>query len=143
MVCRDQRGGGHGRVLVDNACLDKALDGLHGRGIDYSAEGADRIWAVYDIATDGGVLHDGGSDHDDIVGRASELFDDEIDHLAEGGIFVLEELRDAEEEGRGFLSSPALAREEKQSKLCENLPDVSHHLHMHRLAITYHSAFPW
>jgi hypothetical protein len=122
VVCRDEGGGGHGRILVNNARLDKALNGLHGRGIDDSAEGADRIRAVYDVAADGGVLHDGGGDHDDIVGGPSQLLDDQVDHLAEGGILVLEELGYAEEEGRGFLASPALAGEEQQCELGQDLP---------------------
>jgi hypothetical protein len=86
---------------------------LYGGGVNDSAEGADRIRAVYNVAADRGVLHDGRGDHDDIVSGASELLDDQVDHLAERGIFVLEELRDAKEEGGGFLSSPTLTREEQ------------------------------
>jgi hypothetical protein len=117
VVCGDEGGRGHGGVLVDHARLDQTLDGLYRGSVDYAAQGADGVRAVYDVAGDGGVLHDGGGDHDDIVGGASELLDDQVDHLAEGGILVLEELRDAEEERRGFLASPALAGEEQQGQL--------------------------
>jgi hypothetical protein len=117
MVRRDEGGRGHGGVLVDYARLDETLDGLHGRGVDDAAEGADGVGAVYDVAADGCVLHYGGGDHDDIVGGASELLDDQVDHLAERGILVLEQLRYAKEEGCGFLASPALSGEEQQGQL--------------------------
>jgi hypothetical protein len=84
---------------------------LYGGGVDDAAEGADGIWAVYDIAADGGVLHDGRGDHDDIVSGASELLDDQVNHLAQGRIFVLEELGYAEEECCGLLSTPTFASE--------------------------------
>jgi len=125
VVRRDECRRGDRGVLVDNARLDETLDRLHGGGIDDSAEGADRIGAVHDIAADRSVLHDGGRDHDDIVGRARQLLDDEVDHLAERGILVLEELGYAEEEGGGFLASPALAREEQQCELRQDLAIVS------------------
>lgn len=117
VVRGDEGGRGHRGVLVDYARLDETLNGLYGRGVDDAAEGADGIWAVHDVAADRRVLHDGRGDHDDIVGGARKLLDDQIDHLAERGIFVLEQLGDAEEEGRGFLPAPALAGEEQQGQL--------------------------
>jgi hypothetical protein len=113
VVRRDEGGRSYRGVLVDNARLDKTLDRLDGGGINNSAEGADRIGAVYDVAADRGVLHDRRCDHDDIVSGAGQLFDDQIDHLAERGILVLEQLRYTKEERGGFVSSPALAREEQ------------------------------
>ena len=98
---------------------------MHGRSIDDSAEGADRIGAVYDVAADGGVFHDRGRDHNDIVGRTSQLLDDKVHHLAEGGILVLEELRYTEEECCSFLSSPALTGEEQQCELGQDLSPLS------------------
>jgi hypothetical protein len=121
VVGRDEGGRGDGGVLVDNARLDEALNGLHSRGVNDAAEGADGIGAVYDVAADGRVLHDGRGDHDDIVGRARELLDDQVDHLAQRGILVLEELGDAEEEGRGFLAAPVLAGEEEEGQLGQDL----------------------
>tara|TARA_R110002003_G_scaffold122_7_gene11061 strand:- start:16784 stop:17230 length:447 start_codon:yes stop_codon:yes gene_type:complete len=125
VVRRNERGGGYGGVLVDDARLDEALDCLYGGGVDYSAEGADRIGTVHDVAANRRVLHDGRGDHDDIVGRASELLDDQVDHLAERGIFVLEELRYAKEERGGFLPSPTLAGEEQQCELGQDLSSLS------------------
>lgn len=125
VVGRDERSRGDGGVLVDYARLDQTLDGLDGGSVNDTAESADRIGAVDDVAADRGVLHDGGSNHDDIVGRACELLDDEVDHLAERGIFILEELGDAKEEGGGFLPAPALAGEEQQGELGEDLADMS------------------
>jgi hypothetical protein len=113
-------GRGDGGVLVDDARLDETLNGLDGRGVDDTAQGTDGVCAVDDVAADGRVLHDGRGDHDDIVGRAGELLDDQVDHLAERGIFVLEELGDAEEERGGFLAAPALAGEEQQGELGED-----------------------
>lgn len=121
MVGRDEGSGGDGGVLVDDARLDEALNGLYGRGVDNATEGANGVGAVDDVAADRSVLHDGGGDHDNIIGRGGELLDDEVDHLAQRGIFVLEEFRDAEEEGRGFLAAPALAGEEQQRQLGEDL----------------------
>lgn len=42
-----------------------------------------------------------------------------MDHLAQAGILVLEELRDAEEEGRGFILGELLAGVEKKGDLGE------------------------
>lgn len=117
MVCGDECGGGHRGVLVDNASFNESLDGLHSGGVDDTAEGADCVWSVHNVAANGGVFHDGGGDHNNIVGRACELLDDQVDHLAKRSILVLEELRNAKEESGGFLSSPALASEEQQSQL--------------------------
>lgn len=120
VVRRDEGGGGYRGVLVDNARLDETLDGLDGGGIDNAAQGADGVGAVDDVAADRGVLHDGGGDHDHVVSRAGQLLDDQVNHLAQRGIFVLEQLGDAEEEGGGFLASPALAGEEQQRELGED-----------------------
>lgn len=122
VVGRDEGGRGYRGVLVDNARLDETLDGLYGGGIDNAAQGTDGVGAVDDIAGDGGVLHDGRGDHDHVVGGASELLDDQVDHLAQRCILVLEQLGDAEEEGGGFLTSPALAGEEQQGELGEDHP---------------------
>lgn len=97
MVRRDESGGGYGGVLVDNARLDETLDCLHGGGIDNAAQGTNSVCAVDDIAADGDVLHDGRCDHDHVVGGASELLDDQVDHLAQRSILVLEQLGDTEE----------------------------------------------
>jgi hypothetical protein len=141
VVGRDEGGRGDGGVFVDNARLDEALNRLHSRGVNDAAEGADRIGAVYDVAADGRVLHDGRGDHDDIVGRARELLDDQVDHLAQRGILVLEELGDAEEEGRGFLAAPVLAGEEEEGQLGQDLDALAGACRclLHR---TYHAAFP-
>jgi hypothetical protein len=117
VVRRDESGRGYGGVLVDDARLDETLDCLHSGGIDDAAQGTDSVCAVHDVAADRDVLHDGRCDHDHVVGRAGELLDDQVDHLAQRGILVLEELRDAKEQCGGFLASPALAGEEQQREL--------------------------
>lgn len=42
-----------------------------------------------------------------------------MNHLAQAGILVLEELRDTEEEGRGFVGGKLLPRVEEESYLGE------------------------
>ena len=93
-----------------------------GEGISYinnATQGADGIGAVDGVGAAAGILHDGAGDHDDVLGGAGELLDDEVNHLAQAGILVLEELRDAEEE-RGRLSGgELLARVEEEGDLGE------------------------
>lgn len=125
MVRRNERCRGYGGVLVDNARLDETLNCLYGGSIDDAAQSANSVRAVYDIAAHRGVLHDGGCDHDDIVSGASELLDDQIHHLAERRILVLEKLRDTKKQRCGFLASPALAREEEQCELGEDHSTLS------------------
>lgn len=87
--------------------------------INDSAERADRIRSVEDVAAHGCILHDGARDHDDIVGGAGHLLEDEVNHLAEGGILVLEQLRDAEEEVGCFVLGEFLSSKYEESDLCE------------------------
>ena len=120
VVRRDESGGGYGGVLVDNARLDETFDRLHGGGIDDAAQRTDSVGAVYDIASNGGILHDRGCDHDHVVSGAGELLDDQVHHLAERCILVLEQLRDTKEECGSFLTPPAFAREQEQCELGED-----------------------
>lgn len=55
------------------------------------------IGPVNRIGAPSRILHDRTGDHNDIFGGAGKLLDDEMDHLAEAGIFVLEQLRNTEE----------------------------------------------
>ena len=66
-----------------------------------------------------GILHDAARDHDDILGVLRKLLDDEVYHLPEGGIFILEQLGDAEEEGGGFGGGELLAGKEEECDLGE------------------------
>jgi hypothetical protein len=80
---------------------------LYGGGVNDSAEGADGVGAVDNLAADGHILHYGSGDHDHVVGGARELLDDEVHHLAEGGVLVLEELRDWMYSVYGFVAACA------------------------------------
>lgn len=95
--------------------------GKLGRGsyINNATEGADRIRAEDHVGAAASILHDGARDHDDVLGGAGQLLDHQVDHLAETGILVLEELRDAEEERRGLVGRELLARVEEESDLGE------------------------
>ena len=93
--------------------------GWLGSYINNATEGADRIRAEYYVGTTAGILHDRASDHDDVLGRAGELLDHQVDHLAETGVLVLEELRDAEEEGCGLVCRELLARVQEEGDLGE------------------------
>lgn len=66
-----------------------------------------------------GVLHDTARDHDDILRRVRQLFDDKVDHLPERGILVLEQFADSEEEGGGLVGGKLLAGEEEERDLGE------------------------
>lgn len=87
--------------------------------INNAAQRADGVGAVDGIGAAARVLHDGACDHDGVLGGAGQLLDDEVDHLAQAGIFILEELRDAKEEGRGFGGREFLSRIEEESNLGE------------------------
>jgi hypothetical protein len=119
VVGRDESSRRDGGSLVDNGRLDVALDGLDGRGVNDAAQGSDGIGAVDDVAADSSVLHDAAGDHDDILSRVGELLDDQIDHLTEGGILVLEQLGDAKEEGSSLILRKLLAGEEQQREFGE------------------------
>ena len=56
----------------------------------YAAQRPDSVRSVYDIASHCRVLHYAARNHDNILGGTGQLLDDKVDHLAEGGILVLE-----------------------------------------------------
>lgn len=103
-VIRGHKGGrGDGGSLVDDGRLDVALNGLDSGSVDDTTQSSDGVGTVYDVASDSRILHDTAGNHNDILGGVGKLLDDQVDHLAEGGIFVLEQLGNAEEEGGGFI----------------------------------------
>lgn len=87
--------------------------------IDNTAQCPDSVWPEDDVGAAAGILHYGTRDHDDVLCRAGQLLNDEVDHLTQAGILVLEELRDTEEEGRGFILGKLLASVEKKGDLGE------------------------
>jgi hypothetical protein len=93
--------------------------GWGGSYINNATEGADRIRAEDHVGAAAGILHDGARDHDDVLGGAGQLLDHQVNHLAETGILILEELRDAEEERRGLVGRELLARVEEEGNLGE------------------------
>jgi hypothetical protein len=60
--------------------------------INNATEGADRVRAEDHVGAAAGILHDGARDHDDVLGGAGQLLDHQVNHLAETGILILEEL---------------------------------------------------
>lgn len=80
----------------------------------YPAQRSNGVCPVNNIASHGCVLHNTAGDHDDIFGGIGELLDDKVDHLAQGGIFVLKQLRNAKEERGGFICREPLAGEEEE-----------------------------
>lgn len=87
--------------------------------VNNSAEGTDGVGTVNSIATTTSILHDCAGDHDDVLGGLGELLDDKVHHLAQAGIFVLEELGDSKEESSGLILREHLASVEQESNLCE------------------------
>ena len=85
----------------------------------YATQRPDSVRSVYNIASHRCVLHYTARNHDDILGGTGQLLDDKVDHLAEGGILVLEQLGDAEEEVGGFPGRELLTSEEEEGNLCE------------------------
>lgn len=85
--------------------------------IDNTAKRPDGIGSEDDVCAAASVLHDGTRDHDDVLGGAGQLLDDKVYHLSQGGIFVLEQLRDAEEEGGGFVGGELFARVDEEGDL--------------------------
>ena len=55
----------------------------------------------------------------------SQLLYDQIYHLPQGGIFVLEQFRDAEEQCGSFIGREFLASEQEYSDLSEKRPTSS------------------
>jgi len=89
--------------------------------INDSTQRSNRIRPVHDITPYRcGVFHDTAGYHDHILSLLAQLFDHEIHHLPEGSILVLEELGDAEEEGRSFLLWELLASKEEEGDLGED-----------------------
>jgi hypothetical protein len=85
----------------------------------YATQCPDSVRSVNNITPHRRVLHDAARNHNNILGGTGQLLDDKVDHLAEGGIFVLEQLGDTEEEVGGFPRRELFAGEEKQSDLGE------------------------
>jgi len=90
-----------------------------GSYINNATEGADRIRAEDYVGATAGILHDGARDHNYVLGGTGQLLDHQVNHLAETGILVLEELRDAEEERCGLVGRKLLARVEEEGDLGE------------------------
>jgi len=87
--------------------------------IDNATQRPDGIGPVDGIGAAARILHNGACDHDDVLGRVGKLLNDEVDHLAQAGILVLEELRDTKEERRGLFGRELLARVEEEGNLGE------------------------
>lgn len=87
--------------------------------VDDAAQGSDGVGPENSVVAASGVLHDGASDHDNILCRIGQLLNDEVDHLSEAGILVLEQLRDAEEQCCGFIRWELLPGVEEKRNLGE------------------------
>lgn len=85
--------------------------------INDPAQGSNSIRPVNHVCATASILHNGTCDHDNILGGVGQFLDNKVDHLSQAGIFVLEELRDAEEQGSGFVRRELLARVKKKGNL--------------------------
>lgn len=90
--------------------------------VDDATQGTNGIGPEDRLGTTARVLHDRARHHYYVLGGASKLLDDEVHHLAEARILVLEELRDAEEEGGGFVPRELLPRVEEERDLGQEYP---------------------
>lgn len=87
--------------------------------VDDATQSTNGIGSEDCVCATSSILHDRTSDHDDILSRVGQLLDDKVDHLAETGILVLEQLRDTEEEGCSFVRGELLSRVEQKGDLGE------------------------
>lgn len=78
--------------------------------IDNTAQCSNSIGSEDNICATTGVFHNRAGNHDGVISGAGQLLDDKVYHLPQAGIFVLEELRDTEEESGGFVCRELLAR---------------------------------
>lgn len=133
MVGGNKGSGRDAAVLVDNGSFEEAFYALNHLRVDYPADCPDRVRTVDDLEVWLHVLHNGGCDHEYILCYFGQLFDDQVDHLAESGlrtrierietsqhsteillktathIFVLKQLCYPEKQGRSLLGPEALA----------------------------------
>lgn len=77
--------------------------------VNDTTERTNCVWSVDGICATTRILHDCARDHNNILRRMRQLLDGEVDHLSKAGIFVLEELRDAEEQCGGFIGRESFA----------------------------------
>lgn len=83
--------------------------------VNDTAQRPDGVRAEDGIGTTASILHNSASDHDDVLGRVGQLLNHQMHHLPQAGIFVLEKLRDTEEQGRCLRSRELLTRVEEKS----------------------------
>ena len=117
MVGRDQSRGGDRGGLVDNGGLDQSLDTLDCRAINDAAQRPDSIGPVENVASNRSVLHDNTGGHDHILRGIDKFLQNQIHHLSQRGVLVLEQLGDAEEEGGGFVRGELLPGEDEDGDL--------------------------
>ncbi len=72
-----------------------------------------------DLAIDAGIFDDALRNHNGIGCGRRQVLEDQVHHLAQRRVLVLEELRDAEEEVRRFLWRELLLREKEERDLGE------------------------
>src|SRR3954453_14024969 len=83
----------------------------------YSTKRPNRIGPIYVFTSEIAILHDNACRHDDIFGCVCKLFQDEVDHLPQRRIFVLEKFRYAKEKRGSFGGWKLLAGKEKHGNL--------------------------
>ncbi len=93
--------------------------------INDTAQRANGVGPVDYLGAATGILHDRARNHDNILCRACQLLDDEVYHLAQARILVLEELRDAEEERGSFIGREFLAGIQQEGNLGQEDPASS------------------
>ena len=83
-------------------------------GINNSTKRTDSICSIDNITAHLTILHDTACHHDNILGSVGQLFDDQVYHLAQASVFVLEQFGDTKEQRSGFVGGESFAREEQQ-----------------------------
>lgn len=81
------------------------------------AKRPNRICPVQNITANRGILHDNTGGHDRILCRLRQVLENQIHHLSQRGILILEELRNAKEQRRRLVRRELLPGEDEDSNL--------------------------
>lgn len=77
----------------------------------------DRIRPIQNITTNSRILHNNTRRHNRILRGICQLLQDQIDHLSQRGVLILEQLRDTEEKRGGLVRRELLPGEQENGDL--------------------------
>lgn len=87
--------------------------------VDNAAERTNCVWSVDGIRATTSIFHNSTRNHNNIFCRMRQLLDSKMNHLPKAGILILEEFRDAEEQGGGLVSREPFTGVQEQGNFGE------------------------